>query len=218
MIWKCVLCFFVSMMFLLQMPATAEVVQSQDYYLPHTGDCVYVVASIQPGGHNKALGDVWLHAVGSNGVTLIYESLSSFNTSGDPYYRNVKFHDEADLGYLSVGDALFFNKTIYWGGHFSLIDDSGTRIFTQANIVKTDGVIVVVIDYPMELGPPSAGAFLIGIPILAVAILIGTPIIIRIFKINEERRKNIWLIITAVMAILITLFIAAFLYSMVLAA
>jgi hypothetical protein len=205
------------MMFLIQFPAAAEVVQSQDYYLPHAGDCVFVVASIQPGGH-IALDDVWLHAVGSNGVTSLYESLSSFNTSGDPYYRNVKFYDDSDLGNLSVGDALFFNKTIYWGGHFYLINSAGNRQFAQAEIVKTESIINLVIDYPMELGPPSAGAFLIGIPIIAVATLLGTAIIVRIFKINEEKRKNIWLIITAVMAILITLFIAAFLYSMVLTA
>jgi len=188
MSWKCVLCFFLSMMFLIQAPATAEVARSQEYYLPHTGDCVYAVTSIQSGGH-VALDEVKIAVFYPNGTLSFVKSLSTFNTSGDPYYRNVKFHDDSDLGNLSVGDAFFFNKTVYWGGHFYLSNLDGTKQFTSATIVDTDGSINLIIDIATD-GPISSFPFdALGLVIILIIALSVVFLIIVRMTVVRIRKK-----------------------------
>jgi hypothetical protein len=183
-----------------------------------TEDCIYTVAGMGGSPFYISLDDVYLMIINPNLTVLLPPtSLTAFNSSGDLYYHHVRFNDATNPDQLNVGDSFQFNRSVYWGSKFRLFDSGGTTLYSEVTIDDPDASFLVIIP-PMDWPSPSlsTNTVLLGFSIVAAAILIGTAILIRIFKVDEEKRRIIWQLVTAVMGILIVAFIAAILYTMVL--
>ena len=176
--WKYILCLSLSLLFFIQMCPIPESARSMDYYPPHPGECAYQVYAIRnqdPG--LVRLDEIRLTVKYPNGTISFSMLLSEFNTSGNPYYNQVKFKNEFNLSVLDVGDAFFFNKTIYWGGSFSLTNADVSMQYCQNNIMDEYGRIdvynVFFTDGPIDTFPFNLeGLFLFLIFITATALLI----------------------------------------------
>lgn len=180
-----------------------------------TDDCFYRIAAIY-GQSNIALGDVCLIIVASSSTVLLHPTqLTKFNSSGDLYYHHVRFNDVVNPGQLNVGDYFQFNRTLYWGSHFALVDTQETMKYCDVTIDDADAVFVVVVFDQQPANSFSTNTVILVFSFAAAAILIGTALMVRFFKVDEEKRKLIWRLVAAVMGLLIVLFIAALLYTMV---
>jgi hypothetical protein len=136
---KCILCIFLSMIFLIQLPQAVEAARSQECSMLRL-DCTYHVVSIMPDQH-IALSDVRLNVFYPNGTFSFGILLSSFKTLDDPYYHGTTYLDYTDPDDLNVGDALSFDRSIYWNGHFTLNNADETKQFYSKTITETDGYL-----------------------------------------------------------------------------
>ena len=152
--WKYILCLSLSLLFFIQMCPIPESARSMDYYPPHPGDCAYVINSIQS-QWAISLDEVRLNINDQQGHLIFSESFSIFNTSGDLYYRNVKFIRAATVEQLSVGDALFFNKTAYLGSTFLITNSESTRQLSGDIEIADNGTFGVYVTHGGDGAPDS---------------------------------------------------------------
>jgi len=184
-------------------------------------DCIYWIVAITGSGSFISLGDVCLIIVDPDSTILLPPTpLTAFNSSGELYYHFVRFNDGNDTGQLNVGDYFQFNRTMYWGSVFRLTDSGSTSMYCEVTIDDADDYFAVQY-FLVNYGPPGLSysgspMILLIFSIAAAAILIGTAVMVRKFKFEEEKRKQIRRLVAAVMGLMIVLFIAATLYTMVL--
>lgn len=182
---KCILCIFLSMIFLIQLPQAVEATPSQEYSMPRL-DCTYYVINIIPDQH-IALSDVRLNVFYPNGTFSFGILLSSFKTLEDPYYHGTTYLDYTDPDDLNVGDAFFFDKSIYWNGRFTLTSADGTKQFASQTIAETDGHISLITQFATD-GPIGGDYSLYNALIVSIIITVVVAVLI-LFK-GRKKPEN----------------------------
>ena len=180
----------VIMVFLFFISSTGEIVQSHDIFSSHPGDCLYSIRSISTNQYPQllSLDNVRLDVWDSKSELIFSESLTIFNTSGNLYYKNIMFIDEAGTSMLSVADGILFNKTVYWGSTFQLsISDPAETLMNQITISEESGMLDIKYPTPGDTLPSD-------LEIFGPIIIFGSVIIIFLFfaiiMSKKKKRRN----------------------------